>query len=239
MMLGSMMLLAISCRNDVQDTAESQSPVVLQQKNPATVYNKAGTIRIRDNRASMAGYKAPEDAFFDLALDDVGKYTGHVCAGITSAFIMTKKALAQLYPNGEIPVRGEIRVAVSAPTDHLEVVSYITGIRAEEEKDATKGPDLVVDPSLQGEEGTVAMVFIRKDNGKMVKTTFNKKKLFGPEKIAQTTTLKEKILKGKASKQEQELFAETVQAIVKKLIENPPEGAISVSETVSYRFPEN
>ncbi|MCD4746730.1 MAG: hypothetical protein K8R58_10565, partial [Bacteroidales bacterium] len=94
------------------------------------------------------------------------------------------------------------------------------------------------DKSLQGEKGTLTMIFKRKDNGKMVKTVFNKMKLFEPGMMKKIKSLKEKLLTGTATDEEKALFAEKAQIIVEKAITNMPDGVITISECTEYVFPE-
>jgi len=232
----SILLIAlVSCNNPQADKKDS----FIEDKNSTelTTYQQAGVINIKDPMASMVGYRQPGSDFFEISLDDVGKYSGHVCAGIASGFMMTKQALEVLYPNGDIPVRGNIRVAASAATDQIDVASYITGARAHYGRDEVNANDLIIDPVLQGEKGTLTMVFKRKDNDKMVKAVFNKNKLFGAEALKMMLPLKEKIETATANDDEKKLFAEKVQTMVAQLINDSPKGAIIISVCTDYDFP--
>ena len=61
------------------------------------------------------------------------KLAGHSCGAVTGAWTITRKALEVLYPNGEIPVRGQIAVEAPGAEDEWfvgvfgEVITYITG----------------------------------------------------------------------------------------------------------------
>ena len=65
--------------------------------------------------------------------EEAVKLAGHSCGAITGAWTITRKALEVLYPDGEIPVRGQI--AVEAPGAEDEwfvgvfgyVITFITG----------------------------------------------------------------------------------------------------------------
>lgn len=203
-----------------------------------TIYQQAGIIKLKDPKAVTVGYRQPGDAIFEISLDDVGKYTGHVCAGISTGYILTKQALELLYPNGEIPVRGQISIAASANTDHLEVASYV--VRARQNDPESKGENIAfVDKSISSAAGTVTLIFKRADTEKMVKAVFNKGKLVTPELKKKMMPLKKKIMLGTASDKEKEKFAKTVQEVVKTIITNIPEGVISISECTEYKFPKN
>jgi len=61
------------------------------------------------------------------------KLAGHSCGATTGAWTITRKALEVLYPNGEIPVRGQIAVEAPGAEDEWfvgvfgEVIAFITG----------------------------------------------------------------------------------------------------------------
>ncbi len=65
--------------------------------------------------------------------EDAVKLAGHSCGATTGAWTITKKALEALYPNGEIPVRGQIAVEAPGAEDEWytgvfgEIIAYITG----------------------------------------------------------------------------------------------------------------
>jgi hypothetical protein len=61
------------------------------------------------------------------------KLAGHSCGAVTGAWTITRKALEVLYPDGEIPVRGQIAVEAPGAEDEWfvgvfgEVITFITG----------------------------------------------------------------------------------------------------------------
>jgi hypothetical protein len=61
------------------------------------------------------------------------KLSGHSCGATSGAYIITRKALEALYPDGEIPVRGQILVEAPGAEDEWyigvfgEIITYITG----------------------------------------------------------------------------------------------------------------
>jgi hypothetical protein len=63
---------------------------------------------------------------------DVVKASGHACAAVAGAWIITRKALETLYPS-TLPVRGQITVMMPGADDEWfvgvfgQVISYITG----------------------------------------------------------------------------------------------------------------
>ncbi len=65
--------------------------------------------------------------------EEAVKVAGHSCGAITGAWEMTRKALEVLYPDGEIPVRGQIAVDAPGAEDEWfvgvfgDVITFITG----------------------------------------------------------------------------------------------------------------
>jgi hypothetical protein len=65
--------------------------------------------------------------------EEAVKLSGHSCGAITGAWTITRKALEVLYPDGEIPVRGNIAVEAPGAEDEWfvgvfgEVITFITG----------------------------------------------------------------------------------------------------------------
>lgn len=235
------MLFLSSCQNNnkknEQQSKKDTISKIEKTEAKTSIYDKAGIIKVKDPMASLVGYRKSSEDIFYISLDDVGKYSGHVCAGIASGFLLTKQALDMLYPNGEIPVRGQIRVAAQDGGDQLDVASYITGARGFYGREEVNRNDIIIDKSLQGKNGTFTLIFKRKDNGKMKKAVFNKIKLFEPETIKVIMPLKEKVENQTATDEEKKLFAEKVQIIVEKAITNMPEGVITISECANYVFP--
>lgn len=68
--------------------------------------------------------------------EEVVKLSGHACMVTGSAWTMTKLALEKLYPNGQIPQRGDIQIEAPGAESEWnlgvmgEVMTYITGAAA-------------------------------------------------------------------------------------------------------------
>ncbi len=230
--------LLVACNNaNDKNSKKNADNKVKQETKVETIYDKAGTIKLHDPKSVMVGYRKFNDDIFEISLDDVGKYTGHVCAGVSSGYLLTKKALELLYPNNEIPIRGQISIATSAYTDHVEVASYI--IRARQTEGDEKEPNvLVVDKKIKAKPKTVVLIFKRNDNGRMVKAVFDKSKLADPKKMKAMMSLKKKIMSKQATKEEKQQFAKNVQLLVSKVITETPEGLLSVTLCDKYKFPQ-
>jgi len=200
------------------------------------IYLKAGIIKIKDPKAVMVGYKTPDNDVFEINLDDVGKFTGHVCPGVTSGFLLTKKALEALFPNNEIPIRGNISIATASRNDLLEVASYIVRAR-EKDEEGNGNNSIVIDSTIISEKGTVSLIFKRNDTGKMVKAVFNKAQMMTDEIKNEILPLKKKITEGNATENEKLEFGKKVQKIVKHLIINQPSNVYVIKECNNYKFP--
>ncbi len=65
--------------------------------------------------------------------EEAVKLAGHSCGATTGAWIIAKKALEVLYPDGEIPVRGQIAVEAPGAEDEWfvgvfgEIITFVTG----------------------------------------------------------------------------------------------------------------
>ena len=87
-------------------------------------------IMMKDPYLEMFGQT---DGAIPYTYEEVVKLSGHSCGAITGAWTITRKALEALYPDGEIPVRGQILVEAPGAEDEWyigvfgEVITYITG----------------------------------------------------------------------------------------------------------------
>ncbi len=211
--------------------------MALSQTQWPKFYKQAPTIQIKDPMASLVGSLPEGQNILTIHLTDVALYSGHVCPGIASGYMLVRKALQALYP-GSIPERGQIRVAAMAASDLMDVASYITGARSFYGRDEINANDLVLDKSLNPKQpGVFVMVFQRKDNGKAVKAVFNKFKLMPPQKFKMMKTFFNKMLKGNVPRQEKEQKWAMVQATVKKIVLNTPKGLFTVTPLEGYHFP--
>lgn len=200
-------------------------------------YADVPPVKIKKPLGVMVGSLNPENPVITISIQDVGLYTGHICPCIAAGFKATVLALESLYGK-ETPVRGKIRIATNEPSELLDVASYITGARAFYGREEVNHNDIVIDKTLGEKPGIVIMVFQRKDTGKMIKVTFNKTKLFNPKEMKKMKQLKDKVLKGKATKREEIMMREILQEKVKQILFNLPDGAITVETIKDYKFPQ-
>ena len=203
------------------------SSISMAQKTTNPVYAKAGIIKIKDKKAIAAGTAWKDGAILSISLEDVGLYDGHICACNTAGFIITKNVLEKLFTE-ETPMRNSLNITMSAYTqDIIDAIEFITGNRLDGGKYTKKPSDFVIDPSLQGEQGTVTFIFERKDNGKKIKVVLDKRMLLSKNEMAIFTQIKPKMAKKTATKIEKKQLKEATIAVVKKEITAMPKGAIT------------
>ncbi|GEM_PF-1091371 len=190
-------------------------------------YAQAGTITVKDPMASLVGSLPYGEEEIHISLTDVAKYTGHVCVGVASGFVLTKMSLEKLYP-GEVPQRGQIKVQGNCGHDILDVASYITGARSQYGRGELNRDDLSIDEKLGDCDQQKIVVFERKDNGKKVRAVFNSSKIVPPEKRKKMDEKMDAILAGKASEIEKNMVAKNIQGKVEQVLSGKLSDAISV-----------
>lgn len=192
------------------------------------IYKKAGEIKIRDHKAIAAGTQLKDKDVFTIDLFDIGKFDGHICGCNTAGFIITKNVLERLFPN-ETPTRNSMKISISNYNrDMIDAISFITGNRLNQFADKTD--EFIVDKTLTGTKTQTILVFERKDNGKKIKVVLDKQFLLTKEEMSAIMTIKPKMAKKEASKEEMKQFAEVTREIVTKEITNMPKGAITYTE---------
>jgi len=202
------------------------------------IYDQAPVIRIVEPSANAVGSVVDGQNTLTIRLTDVALYSGKICPGMAAGYMLTSAALAALYPDST-PVRGQIRVAASAPNGVFDLASYITGARAFYGRHGINGGDLVVDPTLESEvPGEFVIVFQRKDTGQAVRATLNKGPLMTPEQKAAFKSFQAAVYNGTATEEQKQEVWPRIQAIVKTIIEDAPEGVIAVAPLEGYVFPE-
>lgn len=93
-------------------------------------------ILLRDPLAEFLGLRAADDPLH-YSLEDAGRYAGHLCPTVATAFEMTRLALRELYGD-DMPVRGNIRVTMASAPDQFangplaRVIGFITGAARED-----------------------------------------------------------------------------------------------------------
>jgi hypothetical protein len=92
---------------------------------------EAPPILMRDPLAEFLGFRA-DGVPVSYSLEDAGRYAGHLCPTVATAFEMTRYALQLLYLQS-MPVRGEVRVTMASAPDQFangpfaRVIGFVTG----------------------------------------------------------------------------------------------------------------
>jgi len=214
------------------------APHLFAEAHWAKFYDEAPVIQVIDPMATLVGSVPEEKNILRIHLTDVALYTGHVCPGVASGFMLTRLALKALYPD-QIPRRGQVRVAAMAPSGQLDVASYITGARAFYGRGRINAHDLAIDPSLEPKEpGRFVMVFQRKDTGKAVKVVFYKSKLIAASREKAVNAYFHKAFQGKATDKEKEDMRKEIQSLVRKVLFGTSEGLFEIATLRGYSFPQ-
>jgi hypothetical protein len=110
-------------------------PVVASAAEPASVWTqdyitKVPPIIMKDPFLELLGQtKSP----VPYTYEEVVKMSGHSCMMTAASWIMTKMALEKLYPDGQVPVRGQIKIQAPGAADEWnigvigQVMAFITG----------------------------------------------------------------------------------------------------------------
>ncbi len=90
-------------------------------------FDQAPAIVMYDALAQTLG--ATPDGLIEYRYLDAVKLAGHSCPTVAGAWLMTRAALARLYP-GQTPHRGEVRVAMREPQDAgvVGVIASVAGL---------------------------------------------------------------------------------------------------------------
>jgi len=186
--------------------------------NHPAFYDQAPSITLRDPLAGFLG--AAEDGLLDYHYIDAVKAAGHSCPTVASAWLMTVRALAALYPN-DIPARGAVRVdfrqsATSGVTGVIaNIVTLLTGATHDTGFKGLAGRFdrrglLFFDAAVSGE-----IRFTRKDTGAAVDVSAHLEHVPGNPR---TGELMGACLTGHASAEMQREFAQLWQERVRAIL---------------------
>lgn len=95
-------------------------------KTPA-YYDEVPAIVMMDPLAKVLG--SAQEGLIEYRYVDAVKLTGHSCPTVAGAWLMTRAALARLYPGGT-PLRGGVRVELRQPLDDgvAGVIASVAGL---------------------------------------------------------------------------------------------------------------
>ncbi|MEW6164778.1 MAG: hypothetical protein AB1642_06925 [Pseudomonadota bacterium] len=179
----------------------------------------APVIRMHDPLAAFLG--AAEDGVIDYRYEDAVRLAGHSCPTVASAFLMTRSALAALYP-GALPVRGEIRVDLAEARDAgvagviASIATLVTGATTDSGFRGLGGQFNRRDRLFFGQPLTHGSLrFTRLDSGTAVETAADLARVPGDPRSGELMPL---CLSGAASDAEADEFCALWQARVRRLL---------------------
>ena len=225
-LVGHHVRLLLGQHADEQLPATTASPM----KTPA-FFDHAPSIVMYDALAQTLG--ATQDGLIEYRYLDAVKLAGHSCPTVACAWLMTRTALARLYP-GQTPHRGEVRVALREPQDEgvtgviASVAGLVTGAAGSGGFKGLAGRHgrrnlLVFGEPMRGE-----MRFTRLDNGEAVEVSHH------PEAAPRPAELRAQMqaaLGPQANSAQREAFTKTWQAWVRAmLIEHADDPALITVE---------
>ncbi|HZX26804.1 MAG TPA: hypothetical protein VFF16_07040 [Telluria sp.] len=186
--------------------------------NHPAFFDQAPVITVHDGLAEFLG--ACTDGIITYRYIDAVRLAGHSCPTVAGAYLMTRKALALLYPDAT-PERGAVQVRFAAPGDEgvtgviASVASLITGATG---PGGFKGigrrfrrQDLLYfSCAIEGE-----VSFERLDNGKSVQLSMHMNHV---EADPRTGVLLRKLLEGVATPEEGKEFGGLWQDRVRRIL---------------------
>ena len=181
-------------------------------------FDQAPSIVMYDALAQTLG--ATQDGLIEYRYLDAVKLAGHSCPTVAGAWLMTRAALARLYP-GQTPHRGEVRVALREPQDAgvtgviASVAGLVTGAAGSGGFKGLAGRHARRDLLAYGEPMRGEMRFTRLDNGQSVEVSHHPEAAPRP---AQLRMQMQAALAPQADSPEREAFAQTWQGWVRAIL---------------------
>lgn len=189
----------------------------IQMQTPA-FFDEAPTIVMHDALAQTLG--AAQDGLIEYRYLDAVKLAGHSCPTVAGAWLMTRTALARLYP-GQTPQRGEVRVAMREPHDAgvvgviASVAGLVTGAAGSGGFMGLAGRYTRRDLLTYGVPMRGEMLFTRMDNGQSVEVSHHPEAAPRP---AQLRAQMQAALAPQADSAQRDAFAKTWQGWVRAML---------------------
>jgi hypothetical protein len=181
-------------------------------------FDAAPRIRLRDPLAAFLG--ASEGGFLEYGYGDAVKLAGHSCPTVASAYLMTRAALASLYP-GEVPERGAVRVEMHDRVEEgvagviANVASLLTGAAQAGGFKGIAGRFVRRDLLAFGADFSGQVRFTREDTGASVAVSARLDRVPSDPRVG---LLLPRLLGGAASAEEAALFRDLWQNRVRALL---------------------
>jgi hypothetical protein len=173
---------------------------------------------------------------------DCVKVAGHACASVSSAYMMTKLALKELY-GSQTPVRGEIAVRLAGGRDEGaigpigQVIQFLTGAATETGFKGLGGRyvranKFKYDEKMKDEvPGPLVAEYTRLDNGSKVVVIADPSVLPMTQEEMEGAQMMPKTVTGQATAEEREMFFKFWQGKNKKILLGDYPGLFTVKKT--------
>jgi len=187
-------------------------------------FNKIETITMQDDLSDFLG--TFDNGIIEFSYLDVVKNAGHSCPTVAGAYLCVLEGLRVLYPNNELPQRGEIFVSFKEDAQEgvagviANVITHLTGATQTSGFKGIGGNFIRHDLMKFNDNISSSVKLQRLDNGKTVEVFYN------PSSIAphpQQGALMQKIMQGQATSEEMTLFGNYWQERVEKIFNNIPQ----------------
>lgn len=184
-------------------------------------FNEIETIKLTDDLSSFLG--TFEDGIIEFSYLDIVKSAGHSCPTVAGAYIMALEGLKALYPDGQLPNRGNIFVSFKEDSYAgvagviANVFTQITGATETLGFKGINGNFVRHDLMKFNDNISSSVKLQRLDNGSSVEVTYNPSSIQG-NPLQQE--LMQKINKGDASKEERSSFGKLWQQRVENIFSN-------------------
>lgn len=181
-------------------------------------FDQAPSIVVHDGLAEFLG--AASDGLLTYRYLDAVRLAGHSCPTVAGAYLMTRRALQQLYPDAT-PERGAIKVDVAATLDEgvtgvvAGVIGLITGAAGPGGFKGIGGSFVRQDLLHFGSNSGGGVLFERTDNGAAVQLVARMDRVPADPR---TSALLQKALAGSASSDQAKEFAALWQDRVRRIL---------------------
>lgn len=184
-------------------------------------FNTIETIKLQDGLANFLG--TFENGLVEFSYLDIVKSAGHSCPTVTGAYLMALEGLKALYPNGEIPQRGDIYVSFKEDSNDgvagviANVLTQITGATELSGFKGIGGNFARHDLMSFNADINSSIKLQRLDNGNSVEVIYNPSSIKGDPLQQQ---LMQKIMQGVATSEEKISFGILWQQRVENIFAN-------------------
>ena len=145
-------------------------------------------------RDPLAEFLGVGDGTLHYRFDDVVRLSGHACPTVAGAFLLVKRAFAELYDDGEVPERGGLRITVYGPAHEgvngpiSQVFTLLTGAAADNGFHGIAGSfarDGLLRFAAPDEGSSGTFTFERHSNGRRVTLAFDSSPVLGSSRFRQ------------------------------------------------------